>query len=254
MIYQPSNKQDLLNPRSTFNNIEEHERDLEAREVRVEIRDATRPPPPLAAARGEEREERRRRGEEREGRETARGRGRKAARKREKESTARERQGNPRHFNQDGPQSGPFLKIFVGLGFGVLHEACETKLDPKEGFYTCNDCGVVLHVSCVFGDFSYFMPCSYISIGTISGYYGYIEKGLATRSNEEVVSSTSICRPVCYVCHSRCKLPSMLKVSKDGGGVIYLWNLLRWIEFLDTHFLNREIQEEVNPHMCVHLN
>ncbi|KAF2581377.1 hypothetical protein F2Q68_00006845 [Brassica cretica] len=64
----------------------------DAREVRVEIRDATRPPPPLAAARGEEREERRRHSEEREGRETARGRGRKrrkAARKREKESTGR---------------------------------------------------------------------------------------------------------------------------------------------------------------------
>ena len=60
--------------------------------MRVEIRDATRPPPPLAAARGEEREERRRCGEEREGRETARGRGRKrrkAVWKREKESTAR---------------------------------------------------------------------------------------------------------------------------------------------------------------------
>ncbi|KAG5403924.1 hypothetical protein IGI04_010043 [Brassica rapa subsp. trilocularis] len=86
MIYQPNNKHDLLNPRSTFNNIEEHERDLgrtphlsldlvldlrcEAREVRVENTDTTRPPPPLAVAHGEEREsrprERKRRGEERE--------------------------------------------------------------------------------------------------------------------------------------------------------------------------------------------
>ena len=28
MVYQPNNNQDLLNPRSTFNNIKEHERDL----------------------------------------------------------------------------------------------------------------------------------------------------------------------------------------------------------------------------------
>ncbi|KAL0709725.1 hypothetical protein Bca4012_016703 [Brassica carinata] len=37
-------------------------------------------------------------------------------------------------------------------------EACETKVDSKRGFYACNDCGVVLHISCVFGDFSYVMP------------------------------------------------------------------------------------------------
>ena len=80
MIYQPSNKQDLLNPRSTFNNIEEHERDLGrtphlsldldlylrmgVRETGSEIYDTTRPPPPLAAVHGEERE---RRPREREG-------------------------------------------------------------------------------------------------------------------------------------------------------------------------------------------
>ena len=112
MIYQPSNKQDLLNPRSTFNNIEEHERDLGrtphlsldldlylrmgVRETGSEIYDTTRPPPPLAAAHGKEREtrprERKRRGEEREreeecGEERER-RGRRRG-ERERESTAR---------------------------------------------------------------------------------------------------------------------------------------------------------------------
>ncbi|WZY87170.1 hypothetical protein YC2023_033554 [Brassica napus] len=104
MIYQPNNKQDLLNPRSTFNNIEEHERDLgrtphlsldldldlewEAREVRVEIKDTTRPPPPLAAAHGEERESRPRERREKEARQRERKR-RETARGREKKSTAR---------------------------------------------------------------------------------------------------------------------------------------------------------------------
>ncbi|KAF8079725.1 hypothetical protein N665_1004s0009 [Sinapis alba] len=82
-------------------------------------------------------------------------------------------------------------------------EACETKVDPKEGFYACNDCGVVLHISCLFGDFSYVMPSSMKS------------------SHEEVVSNNSICRPLCAVCNFRCKLPSVLKVSKDGDFVYF---------------------------------
>ncbi|CAH8389260.1 unnamed protein product [Eruca vesicaria subsp. sativa] len=35
--------------------------------------------------------------------------------------------------------------------------------------------------------------------------------GYMTSSNYEVVSNNSICRPVCYGCNSRCKLPSVLK-------------------------------------------
>ncbi|KAF8079727.1 hypothetical protein N665_1004s0011 [Sinapis alba] len=72
-------------------------------------------------------------------------------------------------------------------------EACETKVDPKRGFYTCHDCGVVLHISCLVGDFSYVMLGSLLSI------------------KDEVVTNTSICRPVCYACNSRCKLSSVLK-------------------------------------------
>ena len=50
--------------------------------------------------------------------------------------------------------------LFLSYGDMIMDEkywceACETKVDPKEGFYTCNDCGVVLHISCLFGDFSY---------------------------------------------------------------------------------------------------
>ncbi|XP_010490306.1 PREDICTED: uncharacterized protein LOC104768064 [Camelina sativa] len=76
-------------------------------------------------------------------------------------------------------------------------EACETEVDPKKWFYTCSDCGVILHISCVGGgDFTYIRPSSVIPY------------------EAEYVSNTSICRPVCTVCNTRCKLSTILKVSK----------------------------------------
>ncbi|CAH2051216.1 unnamed protein product [Thlaspi arvense] len=66
-------------------------------------------------------------------------------------------------------------------------EACETKVNPKKWFYTCNDCGVVLHISCVVGDLSYCMP--------VTSYGDDVDS--VTSSGEEVrkmVLSTSMCR------------------------------------------------------------
>ncbi|ESQ50336.1 hypothetical protein EUTSA_v10002199mg [Eutrema salsugineum] len=62
-------------------------------------------------------------------------------------------------------------------------EACEAELNPNKWFYTCNDCGVVLHISCVVGDreFSYMMPGSSWPITRFV--------------HAQVVSNTSICRP-----------------------------------------------------------
>ncbi|CAA7040287.1 unnamed protein product [Microthlaspi erraticum] len=80
-------------------------------------------------------------------------------------------------------------------------EACETKVNPKKWFYTCDECGVVLHISCVVGDFSYIMPA---------------REGSITWSNKQVVPNTSICRILCSTCKSRCNLSSVLKVSKAG--------------------------------------
>ncbi|KAF8079728.1 hypothetical protein N665_1004s0012 [Sinapis alba] len=102
-------------------------------------------------------------------------------------------------------------------------ESCETKVDAKEGFYTCNDCGVVLHISCVFGDFSYIMPASFIYVA-FRVEDVHIRECYMTSSNEQVVSNNSICRPLCAVCNSRCKLPSVLKVSK-GELVVYFCSL-----------------------------
>lgn len=81
-------------------------------------------------------------------------------------------------------------------------EACEAKLDPKEWFYTCNDCGITLHVPCVVG------------------HYSYLKHGTEVRLTFAcAVSNTSICRPFCFRCASRCMLPSIIKVSMSGGFV-----------------------------------
>ncbi|CAN7025865.1 unnamed protein product [Brassica oleracea var. botrytis] len=88
-------------------------------------------------------------------------------------------------------------------------EACETKVNPKKWYYTCNECGVVLHISCVVGDFSYITP---------------VRAGSLTRSNKEVVPNTCVCRKICSTCNSRCKLPSVLKVSKPGVDSYYCSN------------------------------
>ncbi|EOA32746.1 hypothetical protein CARUB_v10016051mg [Capsella rubella] len=82
-------------------------------------------------------------------------------------------------------------------------EACETQVDPKKWFYTCNDCGVILHISCVEGDFTYIKPNSVIPY------------------EAEYVSNTSTCRPVCTVCNTRCKLSTILKYSGKGK-IVYV--------------------------------
>ncbi|XP_056844564.1 uncharacterized protein LOC108820157 isoform X2 [Raphanus sativus] len=72
-------------------------------------------------------------------------------------------------------------------------EACETKLNPEEWFYTCNECGVVLHISCTLGEFTYTTPGS-----------------------GGVVPNTSVSRPICTRCSKRCIFPSIIKSSEDG--------------------------------------
>ncbi|KAJ0232639.1 hypothetical protein HA466_0288800 [Hirschfeldia incana] len=92
-------------------------------------------------------------------------------------------------------------------------EACEAKLDPKEWFYTCNDCGITLHVPCVVGDFSYIKHGIEVT---------YEEEGCFVEACS--ASNTSICRPFCVGCASRCMLPSILKISMSGG-FVYLCSI-----------------------------
>ncbi|KAL1208344.1 Protein VACUOLELESS GAMETOPHYTES [Cardamine amara subsp. amara] len=109
-----------------------------------------------------------------------------------------------RHRYDDHPLSLSYGESSVNGDYWC--EACETKVNPEEWFYTCDDCGVILHISCVLGDFSYIMP------GTCSKSF------LAAA---EVVPNTSICRPFCSECNSQCKLPSILQVS-DARDVYYV--------------------------------
>ncbi|KAL0885504.1 hypothetical protein Bca101_009487 [Brassica carinata] len=153
-----------------------------------------------------------------------------------------------RHRYDDHP-------LFLSYGISSVDgkywcEVCETEVNPTNWVYMCNDCGVVLHVSCVVGDYTYLMPItssvltSYDEVGIViilgeeseevdsvnsSGEEEAEEMDSATSSGEEensvtrlreggeeVVSNTSICRPLCCVCNSRCKLPFVLKSSRTG--------------------------------------
>ncbi|KAL1200006.1 hypothetical protein V5N11_007215 [Cardamine amara subsp. amara] len=72
-------------------------------------------------------------------------------------------------------------------------DICEKETNPKTWFYTCKDHHSSLHTQCVFGDFSGVMPGSTI--------YGC-----------EVVLNSSMFRPFCYNCKSRCNCPIVVKV------------------------------------------
>lgn len=68
------------------------------------------------------------------------------------------------------------------LSFGDMNvdseywcKACETKVSPKEWFYTCNNSGITLHILCVVGDFSYCKPGSHsISMNTCGIQHFYL--------------------------------------------------------------------------------
>jgi len=82
-------------------------------------------------------------------------------------------------------------------------EACETKLNPEKWFYTCNECGITLHISCVIDTYAYCMP------------------GTLRWSKGTFVSNRSICRPLCCVCNSRCKLPFIRTLPEDGADLYF---------------------------------
>ena len=83
-------------------------------------------------------------------------------------------------------------------------DICESELDPSKWFFMCSQCGVALHVQCVLGDFSRLKP-------------GWLYT-LFERREYEVVLNNRNTRPFCSHCHSRCKVPVILKDSgKDNG-------------------------------------
>ncbi|CAA7046577.1 unnamed protein product [Microthlaspi erraticum] len=72
-------------------------------------------------------------------------------------------------------------------------DICEGETDPETWFYTCMDCGVTLHVLCVFGDLRYAKAGEQIDDGIV----------LASNSRSS--------RPVCNNCHCHCPGPLTLK-------------------------------------------
>ncbi|XP_024006873.1 uncharacterized protein LOC18013065 [Eutrema salsugineum] len=88
-------------------------------------------------------------------------------------------------------------------------DICERETDPETWFYTCEHCGVTLHVFCVLGNLRYAKPG------------GKIEGDLEVRFNN---TST---RPLCNNCHCRCAAPFFFVKEKA--------DLLRMILDLRVH-------------------
>ncbi|XP_010465237.1 PREDICTED: uncharacterized protein LOC104745635 [Camelina sativa] len=68
-------------------------------------------------------------------------------------------------------------------------EVCETQLDPREWFYTCNKCCITIHLECLFGSSFFMKPGSVYERG-----YGIVK----------VFRNNSNTRPFCYECKRRC--------------------------------------------------
>ncbi|KAH0941222.1 LOW QUALITY PROTEIN: hypothetical protein HID58_000859 [Brassica napus] len=78
-------------------------------------------------------------------------------------------------------------------------EVCEEDLNPEKWFYSCDQCGVTLHIKCTFGDFIWINP------------------GGEAESIYMVIPNNYTSRPVCNGCDSRCQYPLILKYYKEGS-------------------------------------
>ncbi|CAL9248402.1 unnamed protein product [Arabidopsis halleri] len=72
-------------------------------------------------------------------------------------------------------------------------DICERETNSKTWFYSCQDCGVTLHVFCVVGDIRYAKPGGNIN------------------NNVELLPNNRSSRPFCYNCHCHCPGPFFLK-------------------------------------------
>ncbi|XP_019100184.1 PREDICTED: uncharacterized protein LOC104783838 [Camelina sativa] len=95
-------------------------------------------------------------------------------------------------------------------------DVCEEKVYPKKWFYTCDICGVTLHVLCVVRNFSLHQPEPLLPRPLDRPRRRQPPPLPGEIRPFEVIPNTSICRPHCSKCHSRCTLPFLQKFSKDG--------------------------------------
>ncbi|XP_023633215.1 uncharacterized protein LOC17899856 isoform X5 [Capsella rubella] len=71
-------------------------------------------------------------------------------------------------------------------------EVCESEIDAKKWFYTCNSCSVTLHVTCLLGD-NIYMKLNHV----IKMYEG-------AETSIDIVPNSGNSRPMCDGCRRRC--------------------------------------------------
>ncbi|KAG7600793.1 DC1 [Arabidopsis thaliana x Arabidopsis arenosa] len=82
-------------------------------------------------------------------------------------------------------------------------EICEEDINPKNGLYACNECGVTLHIECLLGRDPNTTPGSFSnSVGTLY-----------------ILPNTYSTRPICTTCRRRC--PYQIKINSSGGPYIF---------------------------------
>ncbi|KAG7534152.1 Protein kinase C-like phorbol ester/diacylglycerol-binding domain [Arabidopsis thaliana x Arabidopsis arenosa] len=89
-----------------------------------------------------------------------------------------------------------FLSLCQGVGNAsgdLWCDICETKTDPSVCYYTCDECGLSLHIDCVLGDLYY------IKVG----------------HELEVHPNNGATRPLCAFCRVRCRFPFFMTGTKE---------------------------------------
>ncbi|KAG7656178.1 DC1 [Arabidopsis suecica] len=97
-------------------------------------------------------------------------------------------------------------------------EACEGKIDPKVGFYMCDEyCCITLHITCMLGEDLYIKPGS---------SFIYHRTEVHALSNNHHMS-----RPICSSCEKRC---SQKIVFKNFGFIVCSLSCIPWGELPRT--------------------
>jgi hypothetical protein len=84
-------------------------------------------------------------------------------------------------------------------------DICETKTDPSVFYYTCDDCGVSLHLKCVLGDL-------------YNAKLGLIDP---RDPAHEVLPNNGVTRPFCFHCELRCKFPFLIRRATEEFTLYY---------------------------------
>ncbi|CAL9243480.1 unnamed protein product [Arabidopsis halleri] len=98
-----------------------------------------------------------------------------------------------------------FLSLCQGVGNAtgdLWCDICETKTDPSVCYYTCDECGLSLHIDCVLGD------------------YYYVKVG-QPYPRLEVHPNNGATRPLCNRCGFRCKSPFFLRGKEEESATYF---------------------------------